>query len=169
LQLPSSTSLRHSRTTHCNPPGVGSCLCCRHILFATYLRGWESHQAMQIINTLVTFLWILRENADAVYQCNVEGILTPPGAEASADSLFRFGVPAATALGEPSLTLSKGKTCPGPSFMDSVRFNFGLALISRFFLRNFGPFSRNFFFAFSAKFSPFFLGFRPFLIGVKKH
>ena len=88
---------------------------------------------MQIINVLVTFLvflcnstvcdWVLRENADAVYQCNVEGILTPPGAKGSADSLSRFGVPAATALEEPSLTLSKGKTCPGPSFMESVRSN----------------------------------------------
>ena len=57
---------------------------CRHVLFATYLRGWESHQAMQIINALVTFLWVLRENSDAVYQCNVEGILTPPGAARAA-------------------------------------------------------------------------------------
>ena len=34
----------------------------------------------------------------------------------------------------------------------------GLALISRFFLRNFGPFSRKIFFAFFAKLSPFFPG-----------
>ena len=40
-----------------------------------------------------------------------------------ADSLSRFGVPAATALGEPLFELSKGETCPGPSFMDSVRSN----------------------------------------------
>ena len=38
----------------------------------------------------------------------------------------------------------------------------GLALISRIFWRNFGPFSRKFFFAFSAKFSPFFLGLTKF-------
>ena len=88
---------------------------------------------MHIINVLVTSLallcnstvcdWILLENADAVDQCNVEGIWTAPGAEGSADSPSRFGVPAATALGDPSLTLTKGKTCPGPSFMGSVRSN----------------------------------------------
>ena len=88
---------------------------------------------MQIINVLVTFLvflcnstvcdWILPENADAVDQCNVEGIWAAPGAEGSADSLSRFGVPTATALGEPLLELSKGETCPGPCFMDSVCSN----------------------------------------------
>ena len=88
---------------------------------------------MQIINVLVTSLailcnstvcdLILPENANAVDQCNVEGIWTAPGAEGSADSLSRFGVPAATALGEPLLELSKSEMCPGPSFMDSVRSN----------------------------------------------
>ena len=49
---------------------------------ATFLRGWESHQAMQIINVLVTSLtilcnpivcdWILPENADMQTQWTMQ-------------------------------------------------------------------------------------------------
>jgi len=66
---------------------------------------------MQIINVLVTSIailsnstacdWILLENADAVDQCNVEGIWTAPGAEGSADSLPALVYPQKLRLGNP--------------------------------------------------------------------